>query len=58
MAMPGAVDSSVLIRTAEYSSGTVRWGTGGGITVDSDAGQEWAETVLKASPFLGTPRSR
>lgn len=51
--MPGTVDSSVLIRTAEYAGGVVRWGTGGGITVDSDPAEEWLETVLKASPFTG-----
>lgn len=50
---PGEFDSSVLIRTAEYEDGLVRWGTGGGITVDSDPDDEWLETVLKASPFLG-----
>ncbi|PKQ19824.1 MAG: hypothetical protein CVT66_08170 [Actinobacteria bacterium HGW-Actinobacteria-6] len=54
IAVPGALDSSVLIRTAEYANGTVQWGTGAGITVDSDAREEWLETILKASPFLGT----
>ncbi len=53
VAVPGEVDSSVLIRTAEYADDVVRWGTGGGITVDSDAAEEWLETLLKASPFLG-----
>jgi len=53
VATPGELDSSVLIRTAEYSHGVVRWGTGGGITVESDPAGEWLETVLKASPFLG-----
>jgi len=53
VAMPGELDSSVLIRTAEYADGVVRWGTGGGITVDSDPEEEWSETMLKASPFLG-----
>jgi len=53
VALPGELDSSVLIRTAEYDGGAVRWGTGGGITVDSDPGEEWLETELKASPFLG-----
>lgn len=58
-AVPGEMDSSVLIRTAEYADGFVRWGTGGGITVDSDAHAEWLETLLKAAPFLGddTPAS-
>lgn len=53
VAIPGEVDSSILIRTAEYSEGLARWGTGGGITADSDAAEEWLETELKASPFLG-----
>ena len=53
VAVPGEVDSSVLIRTAEYAGDVVRWGTGGGITVDSDPAEEWLETLLKASPLLG-----
>lgn len=53
VATPGDLDSSVLIRTAEYAGDVVRWGTGGGITVDSDPAEEWLETVLKAAPFLG-----
>ncbi len=53
VAVPGAIDSSVLIRTAEYAGGMVRWGAGGGITIDSDPAEEWLETLLKASPFLG-----
>lgn len=53
VAVPGEVDSSVIIRTAEYSGDVVRWGTGGGITADSDPAEEWLETVLKATPFLG-----
>lgn len=53
VAIPGQLDSSILIRTAEYSAGEVMWGTGGGITADSDAADEWLETELKASPFLG-----
>jgi para-aminobenzoate synthetase/4-amino-4-deoxychorismate lyase len=53
VAIPGEIDSSVLIRTAEYVDGVVRWGTGGGITIDSESAEEWLETVLKASPFLG-----
>jgi anthranilate synthase component 1 len=56
IAVPGQVDSSILIRTAEYTDGLVRWGTGGGITVDSDPHEEWLETVLKASPFLASPQ--
>lgn len=54
VATPGELDSSVLIRTAEYVGGQVSWGTGAGITVESDPAEEWAETILKASPFLGS----
>jgi len=53
VAVPGELDSSVLIRTAEYGDCGVIWGTGGGITVDSEPDDEWLETVLKASPFAG-----
>jgi anthranilate/para-aminobenzoate synthase component I len=53
VAMPGRVDSSVLIRTLEYAGGSVRWGTGGGITFDSDPESEWRESVLKTWPALG-----
>jgi para-aminobenzoate synthetase/4-amino-4-deoxychorismate lyase len=68
VAMPGRLDSSVLIRTAEMtdawegadtgdgpggSSWAVTWGTGGGITIDSDPAEEYMETLLKASPLLG-----
>ncbi|MGB4580621.1 MAG: bifunctional anthranilate synthase component I family protein/class IV aminotransferase [Coriobacteriia bacterium] len=53
VAIPGKLDSAVLIRTAEYRGTEVQWGTGGGITVDSDPAEEWLETILKASPLLG-----
>lgn len=53
VAVPGEMDSSVLIRTAEYAGDRVTWGTGGGITIDSDPAEEWRETLLKAVPFLG-----
>lgn len=54
VAQPGRLDSSVLIRTLEYhASGRVAWGTGGGVTIDSDPDAEWAETLLKAEPVLG-----
>ncbi|MDO8987990.1 MAG: chorismate-binding protein, partial [Coriobacteriia bacterium] len=53
VAMPGRLDSSVLIRTLEYRpDGTAVWGTGCGITVDSDPTAEWHEARLKASPIL------
>jgi para-aminobenzoate synthetase component 1 len=52
-AVPGEIDSSVLIRTAEGNGREVRWGTGCGITWDSDPAAEWAEAVLKTSPLVG-----
>ena len=53
MAVPGRFDSSVLIRTLEYVSDQVRWGTGCGITYESDPAREWDESVLKTWPALG-----
>lgn len=53
VATPGRLDSSVLIRSLEYRpDGTAVWGTGCGITVDSDPTAEWREARLKASPIL------
>jgi len=53
VATPGRLDSSVLIRTLEYrADGRAVWGTGCGITVDSDPMAEWHEARLKASPIL------
>lgn len=53
VAMPGRLDSSVLIRTLEYRpDGSATWGTGCGITIDSDPAEEWREARLKASPVL------
>ena len=60
VAVPGALDSSVLIRTAEvdapdtHGERALAYGTGCGITVDSDAQSEWAESVLKTEPLLGS----
>ncbi len=53
VALPGRFDSSVLIRTLEYGPDAVHWGTGGGITIDSDPEAEWRESRLKAVPVLG-----
>ena len=53
VARPGRLDSSVLIRTAEHSDGIATYGTGGGITWDSDPAAEWAETLVKATPITG-----
>lgn len=54
VARRGEIDSSVLIRTLEFGQdGVAAWGAGCGVTIDSDPGAEWRETVLKASPVLG-----
>lgn len=59
VAVPGELDSSVLIRTLEYGipasggSAVGLWGTGCGITAESDVAAEWLESVLKASPVMG-----
>jgi branched-subunit amino acid aminotransferase/4-amino-4-deoxychorismate lyase len=53
VAVPGSLDSSVLIRTLEGQGRNVWYGTGCGITVDSEPVAEWAESVLKTSPLLG-----
>lgn len=45
-------DLAVGIRTFWRTGTTLRFGTGGGITWDSDAAGEWAETQLKASRLL------
>lgn len=53
VARPGELDSSVLIRTAVLEGDRLTWGTGCGITCESDPVAEWLETLLKASPVLG-----
>lgn len=54
VAVPGRMDSSVLIRTLEYDGPRhARWGTGCGVTVESDPRAEWAESRLKAVPVIG-----
>lgn len=55
VAVPGAMDSSVLIRTLESAEepGRARWGAGCGITYESDPAAEYIELLLKASPALG-----
>jgi para-aminobenzoate synthetase/4-amino-4-deoxychorismate lyase len=56
VAMPGELDSSVLIRTlagaAEDPTRAV-WGAGCGITHDSDPAAEYLEMLLKATPVTG-----
>jgi para-aminobenzoate synthetase component 1 len=43
---------NVAIRTFWFRDGEIRFGTGGGITWDSDPDGEWAETELKARQLL------
>lgn len=46
---PDGADLAVVIRSLTTAgSGTWEWGTGGGITVDSDVESEWAELCWKA----------
>ena len=44
----GSVTASITIRTAEIASSELRMGVGGGIVIDSEAEDEWAETQVKA----------
>jgi para-aminobenzoate synthetase component 1 len=51
---PGAqrLIASVAIRTATVLGGRARYGTGGAVTLLSDAAEEAEETMVKARPFL------
>jgi para-aminobenzoate synthetase component 1 len=52
----GTAELAVGIRTFSWApdgGGTLRFGTGAGITWDSDAAAEWAETELKARRLVG-----
>lgn len=56
VAMPGELDSSVLIRTlvgATEDPTRAAWGAGCGITHDSDPAAEYLEMLLKATPVTG-----
>jgi len=48
----GQGDLNVAIRTFFVEDGLLHFGTGGGITFDSDPDDEWAETELKARHLL------
>ena len=48
----GDMDTSIAIRTAVYSQGTLRFWAGGGIVADSEMEQEYRETWDKASSML------
>ncbi|HEY5834414.1 aminodeoxychorismate synthase component I [Streptomyces sp.] len=49
--LTGAVDLSVVIRTAVVTPGLVRYGVGGAVTALSDPEEEFQETAVKAVPF-------
>ena len=49
---------NVAIRTFWIADGELNFGTGGGITHDSDPSGEWAETELKAANLLAVASSR
>jgi anthranilate/para-aminobenzoate synthase component I len=56
VALPGELDSSVIIRTLEGIADKperARYGAGCGITIDSDPDAEYEEAVLKASLVAG-----
>lgn len=50
----GWADWNIAIRTAVWQNGSVAFGSGGGIVLDSDADAEYAEVLLKTSSFLET----
>lgn len=49
---PGAMSTSVAIRTAVLRDGVAHYGAGGGIVADSDPAAEFEESLDKAMPFL------
>ncbi len=49
---------NVAIRTFWFADDEIRFGTGGGITWDSDPAGEWAETELKARRLLRVAANR
>ena len=49
----GRLVANVAIRTAEWVDGELLLGTGGGITIDSTADDEWAEIIAKTSTLRG-----
>lgn len=49
---PGAMSTSVAIRTAVLRDGIAHYGAGGGIVADSDPAAEFEESLDKAMPFL------
>jgi para-aminobenzoate synthetase component 1 len=49
----GDMDMAMAIRTAVVKDGLLHLGVGGGIVADSKAEDEYEETLLKATDFLG-----
>jgi anthranilate/para-aminobenzoate synthase component I len=50
--------ASIAIRTAIVAGGRARYGTGGAVTLMSDADAEAEETMVKARPFLAATNAR
>lgn len=56
--LTGAVDLSVVIRTAVITPGRLRYGVGGAVIALSDPQEEVAETAVKAAPVLALTGAR
>ncbi len=52
LGLGGAIDLSIVIRTAVLRDGVATVGSGGAITVRSEAEDEWREMLVKADPTL------
>ncbi|MEK7545165.1 MAG: aminodeoxychorismate synthase component I [Patescibacteria group bacterium] len=52
LSMSGNMDLNILIRTLLWKEGTVHFHSGGGIVMDSDAQQEFEETLHKAQILI------
>ncbi|RAV32845.1 aminodeoxychorismate synthase component I, partial [Corynebacterium heidelbergense] len=48
----GAADLSITIRTIISDATSTSFGVGGAVVADSDPGEEWEETLVKARPLL------
>ncbi|MFI5528746.1 aminodeoxychorismate synthase component I [Kitasatospora sp. NPDC051853] len=48
----GAMDTSIVIRTAVHTPGLLRYGVGGAVIALSDPAAEYEETAVKAAPLL------
>jgi para-aminobenzoate synthetase component 1 len=48
----GDMETNIAIRTLQLQRGRARYWAGGGIVIDSDAQEEYAETLHKAAAFL------